>query len=256
MKKFGATVLLLALGLALLLTSVPTKNVGAQGRSDDPGKKPARRSDGKIVAPDGVVFESSRDFVEAGRKCSTRQVDEEEMAEIADQVKASRAAGGRKPGDGGGEGARIYPNGSINIPVYFHVVYRSDGVGNISETWLDNQINAMNEHYTGLDTPAYRTAAANTSFRFFKAGVTRTQNDSWYNAGPGSSRGNIYEERATRWYCRRSEFLYEQRRWLSRLGHIPVKLRFPTKEGRRGLLLGLAPGIQLRSLQRGRYRHA
>lgn len=187
MKKFSASVLLLALGLALLLTSVPTKNVGAKDHSDDPGNSSARRKDGKVVAPDGVVFESSKDFVDAGRKCSTRHVDDEEMAEIEDQVKGNRAAGGRKPGDDGGADARIYPNGSINIPVYFHVVYRSDGVGNISETWLDNQINAMNEHYTGLDTPAYRTAASNTSFRFFKAGVTRTQNNTWYAAGPGSS---------------------------------------------------------------------
>jgi len=187
MKKISASVLLLALGIALLVTSVPTKNVGAKDHSDDPGNSSARRKDGKVVAPDGVVFESSRDFVEAGRKCNTRHVDDEEMEEIDNHVKNSRAAGGRRPGDGGGEGARVYPNGSINVPVYFHVVYRSDGVGNISESWLDNQINVMNEHYTGLDTPAYRTAAANTSFRFFKAGVTRTQNNTWYAAGPGST---------------------------------------------------------------------
>jgi hypothetical protein len=187
MKKISVSALLLALGLALLLTSIPTKDVGAQGRSDDPGNSAAHRKDGKVVAPDGVVFESSKDFVEAGRKCSTRQVDDEEMAEIDNQVKNNRAGGGRKPGDGGGTDGRIYANGSISVPVHFHVVYRSDGVGNISETWLDNQINAMNEHYSGLDTPAYRTAASNTSFRFVKASVTRTQNDSWYAAGPSSS---------------------------------------------------------------------
>ena len=45
----------------------------------------------------------------------------------------------------------------------------------------------MNEHYTGLDTPVYRAAAANMSFRFVRSSVTRTQNDSWYAAGPGSA---------------------------------------------------------------------
>ncbi|HEY0101355.1 MAG TPA: zinc metalloprotease, partial [Pyrinomonadaceae bacterium] len=46
----------------------------------------------------------------------------------------------------------------------------------------------MNEHYAGLDLPAYRGAAANMSFRFAKAGLaTRTMNDSWYNAGLGSA---------------------------------------------------------------------
>lgn len=187
MKKFLVPLALLALGLVFLLAGVPTKHVDAQGRSEDPGNSAAHRQDGKVVAPDGVVFDSAKDFVEAGRRCSTRQVDDLEMEEIDNQVKSNRAANGRAGGGGSGIDARIYPNGSISVPVYFHVVYRSDGVGNISETWLDNQIAAMNEHYAGLDTPAYRTAASNTSFRFFKAGVTRTQNNTWYAAGPGSS---------------------------------------------------------------------
>ena len=45
----------------------------------------------------------------------------------------------------------------------------------------------MNEHYAGVDTPVYRTAASNTSFRFVRSSVTRTQNDTWYAAGPGSA---------------------------------------------------------------------
>lgn len=189
MKRFTAPLALLVLGLALLLASLPTKDVGAQGRSDDPGNKPARRKDGKVVAPDGVVFESDKAFVEAGRRCKTRDADDLEMEEIDNDVKNKRGGNGGS-GDGGGvgdAGARIYPNGSILIPVHFHVVYRSDGTGNISETWLDNQISAMNEHYAGQDTPVYRTAAANTSFRFVKSSVTRTQNDAWYDAAPGSA---------------------------------------------------------------------
>ena len=188
MKKFILSVAFLALGLAFLLPSVPTKHVDAQGRPEDPGSQSAVRADGRVVAPDGVVFESHKAFVDAGRKCSTRHVDDIEMEEIDKHAAAHGRAMGRK-GDGGGtdDDARLYPNGSIIIPVYFHVVYRSDGVGNISDTWLVNQVNAMNEHYTGLDTPAYRTAAANTSFRFILAGVTRTQNNTWYAAGPGSS---------------------------------------------------------------------
>jgi len=190
MKKFFVPIALVVFGLAFLLASIPTNQVGAQGRSEDPGNSAARRNDGKVVAPDGVVFESSKDFTDAGRRCSTRHVDDLEMEEVENHVRNHRAAGGRAPGGGGGdsgEDARLYPNGSITIKVYFHVVYNSSGTGNISETWLDNQINAMNEHYAGQDTPAYRTAAANMSFRFIKSGVTRTQNNTWYSAGPGSS---------------------------------------------------------------------
>jgi len=192
MKKFLISGVLIAVAAAFVAVAFHLEPVGAQGRPDDPGSQAAERSDGRVVAPDGVVFESKKAFVDAGRKCSTRHVDDLELEEIENTVRGNRGLAGGRPGGGGGGGtqddsARVYANGSVSIPVYFHVVYRSDGVGNISETWVDNQIAAMNEHFAGLDTPAYRTAAANTSFRFVKAGTTRTQNDSWYAAGPGSS---------------------------------------------------------------------
>jgi hypothetical protein len=197
MKKFTLAFVLFAIGMAFLLANAPLKDVGAQGRQDgahgrpdDPGHQSAVRADGKVVAPDGVVFESHKDFIEAGRKCSTRHADDIELEKIGREVAANRAANGNGQGGGGGtstDGARVYANGSVTIPVYFHVVYRSDNVGNIPDSMLDAQIAAMNEHYAGGDTPVYRTAAANTSFRFVRSGVTRTQNDTWYAAGPGSA---------------------------------------------------------------------
>lgn len=190
MKKLFAPCALLALAFVLMMIGVNRKDVGAQGRPDDPGSQSAVRADGKVVAPDGVVFESHKAFIDAGRKCSTRHVDEIEMDEVnRHAANHGRALGRQGNSSGGGnEAARIYPDGSISIPVYFHVVYRADGVGNIPESRLDAQIAAMNEHFSGLDTPVYRGAAANTSFRFVKAGLaTRTQNDAWYAAGYGSA---------------------------------------------------------------------
>ncbi|HZI87021.1 MAG TPA: zinc metalloprotease, partial [Pyrinomonadaceae bacterium] len=122
----------------------------------------------------------------AGRRCSTRNADDLEIEEI-DRKVASHRGNGRASGSGKVEDPTRQVPGSITISVYFHVVYRADGTGNIPEAWLDNQIDAMNEHFAGQDSPAYRGAAANMSFRFVKAGVTRTQNDAWYAAGPGSS---------------------------------------------------------------------
>ncbi|HEY1403165.1 MAG TPA: hypothetical protein VGB05_03495, partial [Pyrinomonadaceae bacterium] len=192
MKKFSLALVLFALSFAFLLASVPVKDVGAQGgRPENPGEQSAVRADGRVVAPDGTVFESHKSFLDAGRKCSTRHADDIEIEQVNKHIEKHRAANGGGQGGGGGtstDGARIYTAGSIVIPVYFHVVYRSDGVGNIPETSLDAQIVAMNEHYAGLDLPAYRTAAANMSFRFAKAGLaTRTMNDTWYNAGLGSA---------------------------------------------------------------------
>ena len=191
MRKFLIFGVFIALTAAFVAIGLNLNPAGAQGRPEDPGWQAAVRADGKVVAPDGVVFESHKAFIDAGRKCSTRQVDDLEMEEVDRQASNNGRALGRQGGGGGGgtggDGTRLYSNGSITIPVYFHVVYKSDGTGNIPDTWISNQINAMNEHFGGQDGPVYRTAAANTSFRFALAGVTRTQNDTWYAAGPGSS---------------------------------------------------------------------
>lgn len=189
MKKFGLALVLFVLSMAFLLASVPMKDVGAQGRPDDPGHQSAVRADGKVVAPDGTVFESHKSFVESGRKCSTRHADDIEIEQVNKHIAKVRAANGGGNGGGGEstDGARVYANGSITINVYFHVVSTSTGTGNIPDSRLDAQIATMNEHYAGLDGPVYRGAAANTSFRFVRAGVTRTVNDTWYNAGLGSA---------------------------------------------------------------------
>lgn len=188
MKKYFALGALLVLSLAFVLASVATKDVGAQGRPDDPGHQAAVRADGKVVAPDGVVFDSQKAFLDAGRRCSTRHADDLELQEIERDVRGNRAANGRAGGGGsGGDAARVYANGSITIPVHFHVVHKVDGTGNIPVSALDAQIAAMNEHFTGLDTPVYKGAAANTSFRFARSSVTYTANDAWYAAGPGSA---------------------------------------------------------------------
>jgi hypothetical protein len=185
--KLGALLALAALGVALMLASFPTTKTSAQGRQYGPGDHPGLQADGTFRAPDGTIFESQRAFVEAGRRCASKNADDQDIEQIERDVKNARRAGGGSGNLGGTDGARLYANGQVTINVYFHVVYRADGTGNIPDSRLDAQIAAMNEHYSGLDTPVYRTAASNTSFRFVRAGVTRTQNDTWYAAGPGST---------------------------------------------------------------------
>jgi hypothetical protein len=68
---------------------------------------------------------------------------------------------------------------SVTIPVYFHVI--TDGsVGSVSQADIDTQINIMNLGFAGF------YGGANTGFKFRLAGVTRTDNAAWFNAGPGS----------------------------------------------------------------------
>src|SRR3712207_1422022 len=100
MKKFILAFAVLAFSMALLMASVPTKDVGAQGRPDnpgrpdDPGHQAAHRADGTVVAPDGVVFESHKAFVDAGRRCNTRHADDIEIEQIDKKLAANRAAKG------------------------------------------------------------------------------------------------------------------------------------------------------------------
>jgi Pregnancy-associated plasma protein-A len=68
---------------------------------------------------------------------------------------------------------------STSVPVYFHVVH-ADGVGNISQTIIDDQMEVLNAAFAGF----YGGVAS--GFSFTLAGVTRTNDAAWYLAGPGS----------------------------------------------------------------------
>jgi hypothetical protein len=70
-------------------------------------------------------------------------------------------------------------NFRATTPVYFHVI--SDGsVGNVTQKDIDTQITIMNLAAAGF------YGGVKTGFSFRLAGVTRTDNAAWFNAGPGS----------------------------------------------------------------------
>jgi len=79
-------------------------------------------------------------------------------------------------------------NGVINVPVYWHVITKSDGVtGNLTDAQILASIKVLNAAYGGRDKPSTQTGqgpsaqpTANTPFRFYLAGVTRTANSIWF----------------------------------------------------------------------------
>ncbi|HEV2860880.1 MAG TPA: zinc metalloprotease [Pyrinomonadaceae bacterium] len=190
---FAAT--LLALGLTLILAGVPTPNTFAQRKDKDPGHGPAIQEDGTVIAPDGAVFESQKAFAENGRRCSTRHQDDETLAKIDKDVAHARQNGGGNSGGGADTSARA-AGGSITINVYFHVVQQNgtagqNGTGYVPLSWLDAQINVMNNAYAGLgpnQSGALQSGiGTDLPFRFVRAGVDYTVNSTWYSAGPGST---------------------------------------------------------------------
>ncbi len=65
---------------------------------------------------------------------------------------------------------------SASVPVYIHVMLDKNGNGNVTATQIDNQIAELNQDFGGGES----TAAANTGFTFYKAGVDRYYNSTWH----------------------------------------------------------------------------
>jgi hypothetical protein len=199
-RKVFLAAAIFALGLALVLSVIPTvQTSAAQGRSQDPGHRSAEQEDGSIVAPDGTVFASKKDFAENGRRCAVKHVDDIEKEKIDKQLaKANRKPSG-DPSTGGvddGSISALAAPGSITINVYFHVIQQNgtagvSGTGFVPVSALDNQINIMNNAYAGLgpnqNGALVSGTGANTPFRFIRAGVNYTVNSTWYAAGPGTT---------------------------------------------------------------------
>lgn len=194
-RKLYVAVALFVLAIAVVLASFPSSELraSAQGRGrNDPGFSPAVRADGSVVAPDGAVFVSQKEFAEQGRRCNTKHPDEITTAKVNNEVNARRKA---QFGDADSMAA-LAPAGSITINVYFHVIQKDgvagqSGTGYVPLSWLDSQIKILNDAFTGLGPnqsgQLVTGIGANTPFRFVRAGVDYTVNASWYDAGPGTA---------------------------------------------------------------------
>jgi Pregnancy-associated plasma protein-A len=71
----------------------------------------------------------------------------------------------------------------VAIPVYIHVIRTGLAVeqGNVPNTWIRKQIDALNLSYAGF------YGGVDTGFRFELAGVDRTTNASWFHMTPGGA---------------------------------------------------------------------
>lgn len=145
---------LAAAGLAILL------GAAAAGAQEGP-RRP-------LPSPD-THFMSAKGTLQRGVRCATPTPTRAEMQAVERELGRYRATFGA---------AR--PGGTKNIPVAFHVIYKTqrDGtqVGNVPEAMLDAQIDVMNE--------AFRDAG----FSFTKAFVDRVENGAWFDSCYGSER--------------------------------------------------------------------
>jgi hypothetical protein len=100
-----------------------------------------------------------------GRNCGSQDFSAEEMAEIEARFDAARI---RK--EMAGENVNAF---AVSIPVYFHVIRDSNGLGGVSTTQINDQIAVLNRAYSGA------------GFSFTLASVDYTNNSTWYNCAGG-----------------------------------------------------------------------
>lgn len=91
-----------------------------------------------------------------------------------------------------GAAAEAAAAGQVTVPVVFHVVYGSDGTGNVSDAAISAQIAELNEDFAGQES----ADAAQTDFRFVLQTTRRWQNDAWFN-DPDSAAGEAAMKTAT-----------------------------------------------------------
>ena len=94
-------------------------------------------------------------------RCGTKQLSDAEVAALEQQV------------DRGKKGKT-----SAVIPVWFHVISGGSGFANgeVPDTMIREQVRVLNESYNG------KTGGANTGFGFSLAGITRTENATWFTS--------------------------------------------------------------------------
>jgi len=72
---------------------------------------------------------------------------------------------------------------TVVIPLYFHVIYKSDGTGYVSRQRINDQIAVLNDDFGG--TSFAGNSGFNTTIQFELMDVNYVENDDWYtDAGP------------------------------------------------------------------------
>jgi len=174
-SKFLFTGAISALCVAFVLTPVRlTNSANAKTRKTIISPNPSAVQ--HTAAKAGTTALGAAKSNDRSQHCGTKDVDETVAVQIqasADQFNSTRNKG------------QIRKSGSVTVPVFFHVVNTGKGIdnGDVPMKMLLDQIDVLNQSYAG----ATGAGASNTPFRFVLAGVDRTTNASWFEAGPGTA---------------------------------------------------------------------
>ncbi|HEY0322197.1 MAG TPA: zinc metalloprotease [Pyrinomonadaceae bacterium] len=160
-RKLVALALFTALGLTFALARTAFNNAHAENAQG-----------GNVVFNSGTPGALATAPGKERERCATRDLDESSATSIQNSLNAFMKSRGQGRGPG-----------TVTIPVVFHVVNKGEGVanGDVPISMLQAQVKVLNQSYGGA------TGGANTPFRFVLAGVDRTTNVAWFNAGPDTA---------------------------------------------------------------------
>jgi len=127
------------------------------------------------VSDDSASYLRSDYFRENGMRCGTKAPPMTRTLSVAERSVAHCASSLTSLQD------EYWPTSvTYVLPVWFHVIYRSDGTGYVTDSRIRAQIQALNEDYAALAGTAGANGF-NTRIQFELVGITRTVNDAWFD---------------------------------------------------------------------------
>jgi hypothetical protein len=171
---------------ALTCVDQGVSRAGSSGRS--PVQSSPHYQDTQPMMSKGVTYSSaqafheSRAFQEGAYRCATHEHD----MFLRTQPGYSEGA---RTADCTNSATNIQPDydpvvgRTVVIPLYFHVIYRTDGTGYVSRQRIDDQIAVLNDDFAG--TTFSGDSGFETTIQFELVAVNYVQSNDWYtDAGP------------------------------------------------------------------------
>jgi hypothetical protein len=109
------------------------------------------------------------------RGCGTRELSDADKIKVERKLGLYKRPGGGGDAESGGDGGGSVALTGGTIDVYFHVITKSNGDGDVSNGMISAQMQVLNDAF----------GPAGWDFRLVS--TDRTANDSWYTAGPGTA---------------------------------------------------------------------
>ena len=166
-----------AAGMLVLGAGLPAATTATAAGSPAPAAAPAHDAAVDCVEPAGGSAARATPGVKDGNELSpaqAREMDRQLKTALADKLRTAPMRA-----DGSPAAAAALPAGSVEIPVYFHVI--TDGTnGKLSTADIGAQLQVLNGSFAGA------TGGAATPFRFTLAGYDTTVDARWFNLRQGS----------------------------------------------------------------------